>query len=177
MGLRRELGRFSDSPIHQRGQHVVLVDCQLSHCWEFFVFTMLHSWVILPQFTPVHSDVGEQAQTIALVATAPTVAVPCLPRSSIRVGSGHDSPISRNFYRSSQRVSRFCYVCNCATCSRLDIDTGFADEAILCERSPNCIRWAIAPTDARRRFDCCLIANHGVSQHDCWSMTCCVWLS
>jgi len=94
---------------------------------NFLFFTMLHFGIILPQFAPVHSNVGEQAKTIALVAIAPTFAMPSLPRSSIRVGTGHNSPISRNYYRSSQRVSRFCYVCNCATCSRLDIDPGFAD--------------------------------------------------
>ncbi len=131
-----------------------MVDCQLSHCWEFFVFTMSHFGIILPQFASVHSNVGEQAETIGLVAIAPTFAVPSLPRSSIRVGPGHNSPISRNFYWSSQWVSRFCYVCNCATCSRPDIDTGFPDGSILCQRSPNGIGWAVAPTDAHRRIDC-----------------------
>jgi hypothetical protein len=38
--------------------------------------------------------------------------------------------------------------------------------------SPNSFGWAVAPADARQRFDCCLIANNGASQHDCWSMTC-----
>jgi hypothetical protein len=34
--------------------------------------------------------------------------------------------------------------------------------------SPNSFGGAVAPADARQRFDCCLIANNGASQHDCW---------
>ena len=149
-----------------------MADFQLSRCWEFSSFTMLRAWIILPQLAPVHSVAGEQAQASAVDATSRVGAMLCVSRSPIRMGTQHDSSISRNFYRSSQRVSRFCYVCNCATCSRPDIDTGFPDGSILCQRSPNSIGWAVAPIDARRRFDCCLIADNGASQHDCWSMTC-----
>ena len=65
---------------------------------NFFAFTMLHSWVVLFQFTPVDSFAGEQAKTDALDTTASSFADSCMPRGAIRMGPWNDPPISGNIY-------------------------------------------------------------------------------